>query len=76
MEITPIWLYYIKKMHCRNHITIIGLRVGGKYIASEKQVRSNLRISVLLQSCWGTLGGDDAKPTPASLETATQHNNS
>ena len=41
--------------------------MGGRYIASEKQVSSNFRSSDLLQSNCGLLGGDDANPTPASL---------
>ena len=42
--------------------------VGGRYIASEKQVKSSLSSSVLAQSNCGLAGGDVANPTPASLE--------
>lgn len=40
---------------------------GGRYIASEKHVKSNFNNSALFRSCAATCGGDDAKPTPASL---------
>lgn len=62
--------FSVHSKYCKHFKGMRGVSkpVGGRYIASEKQVNNSLSSSVLLQSNWGLTGGDEANPTPASLQ--------
>ena len=61
------WLFTLKTA-LDKRVLNLNQPVGGRYIASEKQVKSSFNSSVLLQSYCGLAGGDVANPTPASLQ--------
>ena len=56
------------KLILNKNVRTLNQPVGGRYIASEKQVSSSFNSSFLWQSYCGLAGGDVANPTPASLQ--------